>query len=394
MSYVNGIVGSPVTMSDIKQAVGYDSGKLGVLISNGSINKWSRMKPVRSLSKGILSDSDMKALAFGLSWAGGLGDSKYTYNRPRGRNGGGSGIHEWFRKLDFEGYRSAIASGMVFAQQYSFDTIRQYGSSVTIKTMSDGLKICLSDLKDTIFSGYKVRLFVYDLIGSEAYHWYSSWVNIASGQTSFTIPWNTLANTLPVSEYNLILQASNDNGNSIIEPFVSNGILNITADSGISVSGWGYNMTVYKSGGANSASYYRAGVYTHYMDISGNYFGIQGLPVTNASGRTISNSDIYLYISWWENGTHYYTRCRTNNGASAPAWSLANGSTESYSPCVLDSDFPRLGNGSDAAYTYTAVSMYLEARTPISGGRYVYSRISDVLTLNLRRTNGDDGIPI
>jgi hypothetical protein len=47
MGYSNGIVTDPVSVYDIRNAVGHSSGDLDTLISSGTINKWAKYKPVR-----------------------------------------------------------------------------------------------------------------------------------------------------------------------------------------------------------------------------------------------------------------------------------------------------------------------------------------------------------
>lgn len=110
-----------ISIGDIQQFFGNSRNDIGSLISNVTINKWAKYKPVRSAKLGILSDSDRKSVQQGLSttiytqtgeptsslsffYALLAGNLPWSYNRPRGLNGGGTGIHEWYRFLDFDGY--------------------------------------------------------------------------------------------------------------------------------------------------------------------------------------------------------------------------------------------------------------------------------------------------
>lgn len=110
-----------ISIGDIQQFFGNSRNDIGSLISNVTINKWAKYKPVRSAKLGILSDSDRKSVQQGLSttiytqtgeptsslsffYALLAGNLPWSYNRPRGMNGGGTGIHEWYRFLDFDGY--------------------------------------------------------------------------------------------------------------------------------------------------------------------------------------------------------------------------------------------------------------------------------------------------
>lgn len=121
MSYSGGIVSKPVTMTDIAQAVGNASRSLGYLITNGSIKKWAKKKPVRYDTNSAITDAQRKSANHSFSFtsyanlsslmdaAVALGQSgeAWTYNRPRGVY---SNVREPFRMLDFDGYNSNIIS--------------------------------------------------------------------------------------------------------------------------------------------------------------------------------------------------------------------------------------------------------------------------------------------
>lgn len=49
MSYANSKVTVPVSISDVKAAVGYNSDDLATLINNGTINIWAKYKPVAKI---------------------------------------------------------------------------------------------------------------------------------------------------------------------------------------------------------------------------------------------------------------------------------------------------------------------------------------------------------
>ena len=134
MGYNNGIVTDPVSVYDIRNAVGHSSGDLGTLILNGTINIWAKYKPVQKAIvdttpqlnsnktwntgvsnpwwKGVLND-------YGLAYAGGQvsinnysmvdalttlatkingGMNGWTYLRPSGGSNGP------YRYLDFNRY--------------------------------------------------------------------------------------------------------------------------------------------------------------------------------------------------------------------------------------------------------------------------------------------------
>lgn len=257
--------------------------------------------------------------------------------------------------------------------------------------MYDANKICLCDLRDTIWNGYQVRLFMYELLGTSQFYWYSPWQAISTGnQTTITIPYNVL-DALPNSDYDLYLEASNNGGTSYHRPFLSKGTLHLTADSGVTISGWGYSMTVYTVGAANSAGYYQTGPTTHYLTVTDTFMGFSGFSLTNHSGRTITSNDVRMHIEWTgTNGVRYYARCRVQKDAQMGGWSVANGATLAISTVVLNSDYPKIG-----VQPYGAVSFYLEVAVLRSGTTdYVYSRITDVVTLNILRMNGEGGLPV
>ena len=117
--------------------VGYLCGDTDVVVDGvvvdhgGKINKFSFGKPVRFNKFEGLTDTEMASINCGLSKveltkmlakSAGMGTSSYTkaeciaqvaewaYLKPRGYNGGGAGVHEWYRVLDFDGYNhDAIA---------------------------------------------------------------------------------------------------------------------------------------------------------------------------------------------------------------------------------------------------------------------------------------------
>ncbi len=89
----------------------------GVVVDpGGKINKWSLYKPVRHPSVGILNETMRKSVNYGYApnsysllssavtaWQNG---TLWDYLKPRGLNGGGTGNHEWYRVLDFDGYEA------------------------------------------------------------------------------------------------------------------------------------------------------------------------------------------------------------------------------------------------------------------------------------------------
>lgn len=71
MSYSNNIITSPVSIYDVKVALGNASNDLGTLCRADNINKWARHKPVRYNKIGMLTDNERRSVAYGL------------YNKPQ-----------------------------------------------------------------------------------------------------------------------------------------------------------------------------------------------------------------------------------------------------------------------------------------------------------------------
>lgn len=120
---------APVSMSDISEALAYNSLDLGTLIKYGGINRWAFHKPVRfndrhsptdaqmaNIHCGLVPVSVVKLLRMSIGYTGGSYSytraeclaqiAAWTYNRPRGK----ATYLEWFRMLDFVGYNGDAVS--------------------------------------------------------------------------------------------------------------------------------------------------------------------------------------------------------------------------------------------------------------------------------------------
>jgi len=121
-----------VSIADIQQTLGTGAyNDIGGLIANGNINKWAKYKPVRLTVLGTDDQLEEDTINHRMVWKstadwwkgeglqptcgfvvpsyaniGELIDTNdvWQYLRPRGRNGGGQGVHEWFRFKDFNQY--------------------------------------------------------------------------------------------------------------------------------------------------------------------------------------------------------------------------------------------------------------------------------------------------
>lgn len=60
------MVVAPVSIRDVQQCIGNGSNDLGTLITNGNINMWSRVKPVRYPSVGLITDANRASVNHGI----------------------------------------------------------------------------------------------------------------------------------------------------------------------------------------------------------------------------------------------------------------------------------------------------------------------------------------
>ena len=100
-----------VEIADAQAVVPSSSHYIGGIITTGDINKWSKWKPVRSVTFESLSAADMEDILYGLDIttftslsalaASYSGSDEYSYLCPRGVSGT---REEWFRFLDFDEY--------------------------------------------------------------------------------------------------------------------------------------------------------------------------------------------------------------------------------------------------------------------------------------------------
>lgn len=114
-----------ISIADIQTVLGSGRNDIGGLITYGNINENSVRKPVRSSGLASVAGTEALLAAANYGWeivqkAAGGGTASFLntldncynndipfwkYNKPRGLNGGGQGVHEWYRFLDFNGYR-------------------------------------------------------------------------------------------------------------------------------------------------------------------------------------------------------------------------------------------------------------------------------------------------
>ena len=179
-----------ISIYDIQQALGIGVyNDIGGLITYGAANnkikKWAKYKPVRSSKLGIMTLADFQDVYFGLtvpiygtgyttniSTFLGQFPSSYAYNAPRGKDGGGTGVNEWFRFLDFNGYNNnatpfVYEQGCTFPHSYAYGGAGAGGCNFTLSlntgtSLHDG--IAIGDWKVGGSSGAAFNTYYFGLI--------------------------------------------------------------------------------------------------------------------------------------------------------------------------------------------------------------------------------------
>ena len=179
MGYSNGKISAPVSVYDIRNAVGHSSGDLATLIGSGTINPWAKYKPVQKSKIDTMDEWDSttsKWKSTATWWKGNsttniggitpkslqitsstvssfinLYDGNmngWVYNRPTG------GVNQPYRYLDFAQYnRNAPPPVQGF---HINSKISQYGrlfaAAMYTPQITDGDSITLADFQSQAFS--------------------------------------------------------------------------------------------------------------------------------------------------------------------------------------------------------------------------------------------------
>ncbi len=178
MSYENGKVTKPIGIPDIQEAVGYASGDLGTLISNGRINVYNIAKPVRSPKREDLTEAEYKGddiclgfdkpllISQNIAELFATAKEKKTwdkiYLRPRGvvyNDQGAVSIREYYRFNDFHNYDK----NAVRPYTYNFPE-----SIVTYRPVKD-LKTTRQEFNFTINSASQTPITAFSALTSDAF---------------------------------------------------------------------------------------------------------------------------------------------------------------------------------------------------------------------------------
>lgn len=391
MSVSNGIITAPVNIKDPYVCLGVgqynDWYDLAYICSNqhGKTNIWSKWKPVIVDTPKDITEEQLKAAAYGLQWYQ-SGDSltfSIRYLPPI------SGVN-WQRITDFIGYNHTITSGLGWkVTAITKDLISNY-SDLTLYVENDSNKITVYDLKDTMFRGCKLQMNCMSRSGTSIYT-YTENKDITQNMT-FTIPISAIK-AFGVGEFSAVLRILPSGYTTGIKVLTYDlCIVNVTAETGLTVNGWGYNTVLLKTNTQSwqAARQYHTGVITDYLKLSDSNLLIDGVTVYNNSGKTFTQEDLKLCTQWVDadgKNRQYYSYIYMENSNS---WSVANGSATSF---VYKIDNTQLPKYTDTTTGYIHVKMFLVFRVNI-GGVYSNVRISDVLDLNIARNNGNSGDPI
>lgn len=198
-----GIVGNrlekPISISNLRTLLVNSSWSLGNLCTSSTIAKWAKYKPVRHSSTAELTEAQRKSVNCGMvaptDSSGNINALNHpedaaarvwVYNRPRGYNGGGAGVHEWYRMLDFNGYDRTATNPPTKALSSTYYKVWGGGVNLFSNTSTSGT-IQYGDINATIQRSGKAAL----ALGS----WYMA-VIVKAGSNRWI---KTTSNNLSVS---------------------------------------------------------------------------------------------------------------------------------------------------------------------------------------------------
>ena len=120
-------------------------------------------------------------------------------------------------------------------------------------------------------------------------------------------------------------------------------IVNVTAETGLTVNGWGYNTTKLKTNTQSwqAARQYHTGVITDYLKLSDSDLQIDGVTVVNHSGKTFTQEDLKLCTQWTDSdgkARQYYSYIYDGNATS---WSVEDGSATSFVYKIDNTQLPK-----------------------------------------------------
>lgn len=110
-----------VSVADLQTVLSSNENDFGRLCVNDSIKMFAKYKPLRSNKLGMITEAERRELNYGITFstynsASAIAsaydnNTGWQYLKPRGRNGGGTGVHEWYRPLDFANPNNVASYG-------------------------------------------------------------------------------------------------------------------------------------------------------------------------------------------------------------------------------------------------------------------------------------------
>lgn len=141
MSYNNGIITAPISVSDVQAVLGVDTSSIVSLCSSPKINKWSLRKPVVHSTIAAITDDQLKEANFGFSFGNNLGmpystpealladlkeNKGWAYNAPNGNYASGNAnVWQPCRIGDFRGYNHYAKPFIVGPGPIALDAVSQ-----------------------------------------------------------------------------------------------------------------------------------------------------------------------------------------------------------------------------------------------------------------------------
>ena len=349
MPVSNGRFSKPIRLKeDLANFFGL-SANLGNIIKNANINMWSKKKPIISSKVSELTDEDRKAAAYGLYFDPNSSVRiEWKYKRPTG------GSSSWFRALDFNGYDHYMKSGLQFtSENYSKDIVKS-SSGLEVALYTDPEMITVKDFSETLLKGCKIRIKLIPYDGQSTYDYETEYEDINASELKWVIPRSALIG-LNVGRSTVNAEITRPDGSRFPNILVKdNTFITITAETGVSVTDWGYSMNVGTSTqNMHPASDYQPGVSKYILDVSNGeniYFSFGGLK--NNSGQTITSANVFVQMSYIDaDGNNVQKRINLYKGSSLDTFSIPTGSTGADYFGLRHENLPSLPNGTAVMYS-------------------------------------------
>lgn len=174
MSYANGIVSAPVSISDVQSALGNTSGDLATLCTASSINMWAKYKPVKNSLIDTTGQWDLsnKVWKSSATWFQGVspavcglipyettsfanvksnttgGSNGWTYQRPTG------GSSSPYRLTDFAMYNhNASPAAFGFSVPEKQESLKEFNAMCGMAA-ADADNVAIADFNTNVYFGF------------------------------------------------------------------------------------------------------------------------------------------------------------------------------------------------------------------------------------------------